>query len=90
MLYFNNNLPNKNGDKLTIADSPYNTLYSSYTASASTFETELGKAITGVTTDKNSNLLFGYGIDTTPTFEEEQYVKTKILNGFNELDTNFI
>ena len=88
--YFNNNLPNKNGDKLTIADSPYNTLYSSYTASASTFETELGKAITGVTTDKNSNLLFGYGIDTTPTFEEEQYVKTKILNGFNELDTNFI
>ena len=87
--YFDNAIPNPT-DVLTVAIGNYENHYNLYKTSGSTYSDILSSAMDSTLTDNDSNLLFGYGTDKTPTFEEKEFVKNKIGLAFNELDDNFL
>ena len=87
--YFDNEIPNPT-DVLTVANGDYLQHITDYTGKTTSYPNTLSLAMNTTLTDNDSNLLFGWGIDRIPTFDEKEYVKNKISLAFNELNTNFL
>jgi len=86
--YFDNNLPGKKNNELTVADSNYGALITSYTGRSSDFTSRLTDVMTNATLSNSDKLLL---IDTTGSTTGDVLTNTvsNLSSGFTELNTNF-
>ena len=87
--YFDNNLPGKSGNALTVADSNYGELLTNYTGKSSDFESRLRNAMSSGTTLSDSDKLLLIGDKGTITEDQTTQTVNSLLSGFTELNTNF-